>query len=278
MSDVIHMRLTDALRDEACCTYARHLSRGTGRSRMHDHDYYELFWVEQGPGIHHIEGEDREVEVGTIQLIQPQDRHTFRALPDVPFAWTNVAFPVAIWRELKRRYFGNSDGLFAPRAWQAREFIGLEGLIGDLRSAASRLNAGRRDRLALDAFLLQTLSLLDASREPTDSAPIWLQSLREALRQQENFLAGVTAVVARTGRCHAHVCREYQRHFEVTPTQEMSDARMRYAARQLRATDLSILEIAFDTGLSNLGYFYRKFQEKQGCSPAVYRRAGAGPG
>jgi len=269
----IHMRLANALQEGACCTYARHRFLQTKPHRVHDHDYYEVFWVEKGPGIHDINGQHHEVVAGTVQLIRPSDRHSFYSLPGQVFEGTNVAFPASVWRELQRRYFpADREAMFDRPGWQSREFTGLAAYIGDLRHAASDLHAGRRDRLALDRFLLPMLGIVASRHESSGTIPRWLRGLRQELRQQVNFISGVPDVIARSSRCHPHVCREYRRYYGKTPTEEMTEARMRYAAQKLRTTDLEILDIALQVGLSNLGYFYRIFREQHGCSPAAYRR------
>lgn len=268
-----HMRLSQALEDRACCTYARHRFLQTKAGRVHDHDYYEVFWVEKGPGIHVINGQHHEVSAGTVQLIQPPDCHTFYSRPEAVFECTNIAFPAAVWREMRRRYFpGEREAMFDRPAWSHREFTGLSAYIGDLRNAAADLHAGRRDRLALDRFLLQMLGIVASRHEPGGSIPRWLRDLRQELRQQVNFISGVPEIITRSSRCHAHVCREYRRYYGKTPTAEMTEARMRYAAQKLRTTDWEIPDIAWQVGLSNLGYFYRIFQEQHGCSPGAYRR------
>ena len=256
------------------CTYCRHRMTNHSLARQHDHDFFELFWVESGPGIHYIHDEKRIVEAGTLQLIRPEDRHTFAAIPGSVFELTNVTLVTETWQALRARYF-KEPVYFDLLPWQDREFRGLTGYIGDLRAAAASLHAGRRDRLSLERFLLNALALLPDGRTPETPIPGWVVALRDDLRQQANFVSGVAQVVKTTGRCSEHVCREFRRFYGKTPTDEMNDARLLYAAVHLRSTSIKIVDLALDLGIENLGYFYRLFSRHFGCTPAEYRRAHA---
>lgn len=265
--------LKNAVREGEFCTYCRHRATATSLGGTHDHDYYELFWVESGPGLHFVNGESREVRAGTVQLICPEDTHAFAGMPNAVFEFTNVTLFPETWRALKRRYFSDRVSYFDVKNWQEREFVGLTGYIGDFRAAAAALHAGARDRLALERFLLNFLALLPDGKTPEPPVPEWLANLKHDLQQQANFVRGISALVKRSGRCAEHVSREFRRFYGKTPTDEMNEARLRYAALNLRTSSVKIVDLALDLGIENLGYFYRLFSRHYGCTPAEYRRA-----
>ena len=53
----------------------------------------------------------------------------------------------------------------------------------------------------------------------------------------------------------------------------LNDYRLTAAARLLRETDGSVLDIAGQTGFDSLSYFCRRFHRKYGLSPGRYRAA-----
>lgn len=55
-------------------------------------------------------------------------------------------------------------------------------------------------------------------------------------------------------------------------TNYLNSLRLTRAEQLLAGSDLTIQEIAGKTGYNSLGYFYRKFKEKNGCSPDSYKR------
>ena len=54
----------------------------------------------------------------------------------------------------------------------------------------------------------------------------------------------------------------------------VSDGRLSRAAFLLLTTEAPISQIANQCGYSNQNFFYKKFQVRYGCTPAVYRATG----
>ena len=84
-------------------------------------------------------------------------------------------------------------------------------------------------------------------------------------------LARVSAV------SEAHFARSFKQAFGVPPHRYLLTRRIERAMALLRDTELSITEIAFDTGWASLGTFGRIFRDIAGESPSAIRaRARAG--
>lgn len=81
-------------------------------------------------------------------------------------------------------------------------------------------------------------------------------------------LAGVSGVSA------AHFARSFKQAFGVPPHRYLLTRRIERATTLLRDTDLSITEIAFDTGWGSLGTFGRIFRDVTGESPGAIRARG----
>jgi AraC family cel operon transcriptional repressor len=103
--------------------------------------------------------------------------------------------------------------------------------------------------------------------------PAWLALACREIQRFENFSQGTEAFTRLAGRSPAHVARAARRYLSRTPTDLVNAARIRWAAEQLAATDRSILDIALDCGLENLGHFYKRFHAARGTSPHQYRMA-----
>ena len=69
----------------------------------------------------------------------------------------------------------------------------------------------------------------------------------------------------------AHFARSFKRAFGVPPHRYLLARRIERATALLRDTDLSITEIAFQTGWSSLGTFGRTFRDVTGESPGELR-------
>ena len=74
-----------------------------------------------------------------------------------------------------------------------------------------------------------------------------------------------------SGVSEAHFARSFKQAFGVPPHRYLLTRRIERARALLRETDLSITEVAFQTGWSSLGTFGRTFRDVTGESPGVIR-------
>jgi transcriptional regulator GlxA family with amidase domain len=72
----------------------------------------------------------------------------------------------------------------------------------------------------------------------------------------------------------AHFARSFKQAFGVPPHRYLLTRRIERATALLRDTDLSITEIAFQTGWESLGTFGRTFRDITGESPSANRARG----
>ncbi|MFI5297876.1 MAG: helix-turn-helix transcriptional regulator [Polyangiales bacterium] len=81
-----------------------------------------------------------------------------------------------------------------------------------------------------------------------------------------------------SGASTAHFARSFKEAFGIPPHRYLLTRRIERATALLRDTDLSITEIAYQTGWSSLGTFGRTFRDVTGESPGERRaREKAGP-
>ena len=115
--------------------------------------------------------------------------------------------------------------------------------------------------------------LLQAPPAPSPALPAWLATACQEIEKQENFSLGTEQFCELAGRSAPHVARAVRRHLGQTPTDLVNAARLKYAASKLATSDESILDIALDCGLENLGHFYKLFRGQFSASPRQYRVA-----
>src|SRR4051812_18929537 len=85
---------------------------------------------------------------------------------------------------------------------------------------------------------------------------------------------GVDDMAAAAGLSRAHFSREFRRTFGDAPHQYLLTRRLERAARLLRRTDRSVLDICLAVGLSSVGSFTTSFGRMYGMTPTAYRAAG----
>ena len=74
-----------------------------------------------------------------------------------------------------------------------------------------------------------------------------------------------------SGASEAHFARSFKEAFGIPPHRYLLTRRIERATALLRDTDLSITEIAFQTGWSSLGTFGRTFRDVTGENPGAIR-------
>lgn len=109
---------------------------------------------------------------------------------------------------------------------------------------------------------------------PADQDP---ELLRRLLRAKDRMDAASHEAwpVGRLARVshvsEAHFARSFKQAFGVPPHRYLLTRRIERATALLRDTDLSITEIAFQTGWESLGTFGRTFRDVAGQSPSTVR-------
>ena len=66
--------------------------------------------------------------------------------------------------------------------------------------------------------------------------------------------------------------REFIKHYNNSPAKYIKKRKLQQAAKLLRATNLRISDVAFESGFSDLPHFSKSFQKEYNCSPSVFRK------
>lgn len=71
-----------------------------------------------------------------------------------------------------------------------------------------------------------------------------------------------------------YFCSYFKKMTKMSPTEYLQFYRVEKSARELLKSELSITEIAFDNGFSDLSYFIKVFKKQIGVSPGKFRTQG----
>lgn len=242
-------------------------------SNFHDHDFYEIFWVEEGEGVHYINHRKRVLREGMVVLVKDTDIHALSAGEDKTMRIANLAFSKRCWGELFKRYFPEEKDpmqLTSP----SREFpLRHEDFLA-IRRQSQRLNSAVRSRAQLDFFLLEILFMTrhsTVSESQRRVVPDWLDAACLGIKKTEHLPQGLESFYRLAGRSPDHVARACRTHLGISPTEIVNAARLEHAAARLSGTDDTILDIADDCGLPNLAHFYKLFAARFGTTPRRYR-------
>ena len=70
-----------------------------------------------------------------------------------------------------------------------------------------------------------------------------------------------------------YISRYFKEHFHITLSQYVTYLRLEHAKQMLQETDISVTEVAMQSGYQNISYFIRSFKKTYGVSPLKYRKS-----
>lgn len=245
-------------------------------TRLHHHDFYEIFLVAEGNINHHINGETEHLTQGALVFIRPDDTHCFSQRPDGECKLINLAFLIRTFNALVVFLEFPHDPLLSPghppsvqldvnRANQLRHQLQRWGHAthGDKQLSRQRLRA----------LLASIIShyFVEQNAHTARSMPTWLQELVQQMRRPEHFIEGRDALLRLANRTPEYVGRSFKAYLDTTPSQFINDLRLDHADELLLNTDLSPTDIAYEVGFNNVSYYYHLFKARWGCAPNQFR-------
>lgn len=239
---------------------------------LHDHDFYEVFWVQNGEVRHHLDGSKETLKEGALGLVRPGQRHGVQGRGDMALIVSVCLHPDVVDGVLAR-----TPELQGRLFWHAGDrpltLARSLGQVTRLNQLALQLEQGSGDRLAAEAFAVPLLSdLLVEDRTAPETAPDWLRRACLAARDPQVFRDGAAGLVAQTGLAHSHVSRTMRRVMGQSPSEYVNALRMEHAARSLLSDSQLLPEIAEDCGIPNLSHFHKLFRAHHDCTPLQYRQ------
>ncbi|NQX58657.1 helix-turn-helix domain-containing protein [Paenibacillus qinlingensis] len=266
--------------DPAIEAYYRIHKTSNNVRMLHNHEYYELHCVLKGTLKHAFaDGTSQHLPVGSLLFIRPDDVHVCLAGSEEECEYINIAYSVdtvnALLHFLGKGY--QPERLLAspyPPLYLLSESERKQFLHQFERIAA--MPVGKKEgiktglRSILVGSLTQYFSTYTEARE--SDAPEWLTNVYGEMFKKDNFVGGPERMVELSGKSHHHVCREFKKYFQMTPTDFINSLRLNYAANMLAYSSQSVMDIAMDLHFYNLSYFHQLFKGRFGMSPVKYRK------
>ncbi len=250
---------------------------------LHDHEgQAEIMVVLEGTLSHQLNGNGQLMTMGDACLVAETDRHHLAARSG-GLRLLNLAFPVVLLNVVA----GIAGEEFGCLHQQIRlEPADLERLIDYAThfTTLARQGAVAGGRLLMLEFLLWFKRLSgprnDQGFEITGSMegeeapelpPPWLTDLIGWAEIPGKTPPTMQALIERSGRTEAHLCRSFRRYCQTTPGTWLQGLRLRRARDLLAHSNWELAEICFASGFESIGRFYAVFRQIQGLPPGQYR-------
>ena len=133
---------------------------------------------------------------------------------------------------------------------------------------------------ALAAHLLQHYSrgwqtqAATPARQPERLVPRRIRSVTDYIRANLAADLAISELAAQAGLSSFHFARVFRRETGETPHQFVTRLRLEEAARLLRATDQTVLQVAIAVGFESASHFSVQFKRGYGVTPLAYRLRG----
>ncbi|SFS21518.1 helix-turn-helix transcriptional regulator [Yoonia litorea] len=236
---------------------------------LHTHDFFELFWVQNGQIRHHLSERTETLSEGDLVFIAPGQSHGLQGKGENALIVLIALHPELV-IGMANRHPSMQGRLFWADKGPVRARRDMKALAA-LNHAAVQLEQSNNDTLSTEAFLLPLCADLTAQSFAPE-VPNWLADACLAARHPDVFRDGSAGLVARTGKAHPHVSRMMRRYLGITPSDFINKIRMDYASRALTTDIEPVSAIAADCGIPNMSHFHKLFRAAHGMTPLQYRQ------
>lgn len=252
---------------------------------IHNHEVFELNFVEHAAGVRRIVGDSNEV-IGDYDLV-------LITSPDLEHVWEQNTCTSDDIREITVQFYLDlSDDGFLSR----NPFHSLRKMLKEARKGLSfPMDAIMRVYQQLDTLssvkdgfyavmqfltILYELSRSEGARTLATSsyAKVEVESDSRRVLKVKNYIAKnymdeirLNTLADIAGMSPSAFSRFFKLHTGRNLSDYIIEMRLGYASRMLVDTARSIAEISFQSGFNNLSNFNRIFKKKKGCSPSEFR-------
>ena len=257
---------------------------------VHNHDVFELNFVENAAGVKRIVGDSNEV-IGDYDLVLITN-------PTLEHAWEQHECKSNDIREITIQFnFGagitEADYFFGKTPFESIRHMMKEAQKGMAFPMSSIMKVYERlsglsqitDRFtALMEFLniLHTLSLCTGARTlaTTRYAKVNIEDDSRRILRVKKYISDnymyelrLKSLADLANMSESAFCRFFKLHTGRRLSDYIIDIRLGYATRLLIDTTETIAEISFKCGYNNMSNFNRIFKRKKGCSPTEFRNS-----
>lgn len=259
----------------------------------HRHEYLQIHVQLEGTTCHYLDGAEHPVGPGTLCFILPFRTHFIPTVPNSRYYILNVSLDYLL-PALDADPLDLADvpieraPELAPFRFQSRIDYVLDEQgtrdVAALCEAILREDAARASgsTIMIRGYLLQLIGIvwrrygtrLKALASGQPSGPTGRQTMARLmayLREREEQPVSLSHAAAAVHVSPTHLAHLVKRETGKTFVELLTARRIARARELLVHTDLTVKEIAFRSGFTDVAYFSRRFRQVEGCTPLSVR-------
>ena len=252
---------------------------------IHNHEVFELNFVEHAPGVRRVVGDSNEV-IGEYDL-------AIITGPDLEHVWEQNTCTSENIREITVHFYFDlgEDGFLAHNPFMSLRKMLLEARKGlafplddimRVYTLLDTLSSVKEGFYAVTQFMT-ILYELSKSRDmhtlaSSSYAKVAVESDSRRVLKVKNYIAKnyteeirLNTLADIAGMSPSPFSRFFKSHTVRTLSEYIIEQRLGYASRMLVDTTNSVAEICYACGFNNLSNFNRIFKKKKNCSPTEFR-------
>ena len=253
----------------------------------HSHDFCELVLVTRGRAMHMLEGDSFPVSAGDVFLLQGRQQHYFfdrqnLDLINIMYDPEKIGLPE---NELRRMSGYSALFLLEPTYRRQHRFASrlhlkrvplahAEQIVEQMERECTSDTPGKE--VALRAKLLELMVFLSRAYTTTDTteahALLRVGNVIGALENDFSRDWKIEELLKIAHMSRSNLMRVFRKATGQTPIEYLVRLRIQRAMELLRNTDLTITEIALETGFNDSNYFTRQFKRICDAPPSTFRR------
>ena len=242
-------------------------------SQLHGHHHFLLTLITRGEGTQTINGKDVYFSPGYMFFLSPADFHKNTLAPGESYDYCGVkfnyemldsrlaslcaisSFPIAL--KLSDQAFSSAKEIFAR-------------LVEESANGSERLASKIYLQTMVEELVIIALREFSVCPERIESV-----FLNRALGYLYSHFAediNVSTAAAYVGYTPNYFNTVFRKTVGIPFGEYLRDMRLKYAENLLRSGDLTVTEVAVESGFESPAHFSRSFSEKYGTSPREYRK------
>ncbi|MWV43286.1 helix-turn-helix domain-containing protein [Paenibacillus sp. HJL G12] len=232
--------------------------------------YDKLYYISEGEGWIQVGSEQLWPKPGELVFIPGGTLQSYSVTDGTPFTkyWCHFKSNLDFTRLFQ--LFGIPKVVEAGRSTELQYYF--------QRLAESSSESGPATSIKIQSALLSIIAYFIDHAElnsKTEAAAASPRNLLETIHFIDSHLTEEISIQDLSEYAHFHpnyFIRMFKKHLGMTPMRYIHERRLEQAQQLLGSTDLSVTEIAYQSGFKDVSYFSQAFKKRNGLSPTEYRQ------
>ncbi|NQX58649.1 AraC family transcriptional regulator [Paenibacillus qinlingensis] len=247
--------------------------------QAHAHEHVQICYVMRGTCVHYTDNQTYMMTKGDMLAIPPYVPHYFEPYKEEKVELVQIDFMPLIIDETETGSESSLSNQYFPKiqiSSQTQDVV--EGLISSMRRENEQKQSGYHYLIKADLIRLLVTIFREATKEGP-STRLKDSTGRRLFHEAVSYIdvhyaenLQLEDVAQRAAMSPTYFSYMFKVLKGLPFVQYVNDVRIRKAIDLLRMTEMSVLDICFETGFNNASHFNRMFKKVTGMTPLKYRQ------